>query len=82
MLPPHGAQRIAAMHVQAQRAARLVAQRIHMIDGFLYGVQDRLGIGEQAFAGFRQRHAARRAIEKADAKPLLQGANHLADARS
>src|SRR5260370_25996131 len=70
------------MHVQAQRATRVVAQRIDVIDGLVDGIQDRLGIGQEALAGFGQRYTARRAIEKADAKPLLERANHFADARS
>jgi hypothetical protein len=36
-----------------------------VIDGLVDGIQDRLGIGQQALAGFGQRHATRRAIEKA-----------------
>ena len=70
------------MHVQAQCATRFVAQRIDVIDGLVDGIQDRLGIGQQALAGFGQRHATRCAIEEAHAKPLLKGTNHLADARS
>ena len=65
-------------HAQAQRADGLVAERIDGLDGLVHAVQDRLRIGQQALTGFRQRHAASGAVEKAHAKSFLKGTNGLA----
>jgi hypothetical protein len=51
-----------------------------MIDRFIDSVQDRLGLGEQALASFRERYAARGSIEKPNAKSVLQRTDHLTDA--
>src|SRR6202030_2174721 len=65
-------------HAQAQRADGLVAERIDGLDGLVHAVQDRLRIGQQALTGFRQRHAASGAVEKAHAKSFFKGTNGLA----
>jgi hypothetical protein len=70
------------MHVQTQRASWFVAVGVNVIDSFFDGIQDRLSIREQVLPCFRQCHATRRAIEKPDAKPLLQGTHHPANACS
>ncbi|MNT23262.1 hypothetical protein D3C72_1586750 [compost metagenome] len=65
-------------HVQAQGAARAVAQVVQHVERAAHFIERRAQARQQQCTGRRWRHAARRAFQQADAQLLLQPPQRLA----
>jgi len=65
--------------VDPQCSGRARAKAVHLLQRIADVAQRRLQALQEPLAGIGQRHAAGRPVEQADAKPLLQPADRMAD---
>ncbi len=63
---------------EAQQPGRPVAQRAEGVERFVHAGERRPELGDEAGAGLREAHAARRPLQEPDADAIFEGAHGLA----